>query len=233
MSGAAQNVVITGASRGIGFELTRQFLELGHCVVAGCRRPALSLELKDLKETFGEKLKILELDVQQDASVARFAQQIDFDYLDILVNNAGVSMDGERRSCDVSIDSLARTIDTNTMGPIRMTQALLPLLRKSQNPRIANISSQMGSIADNSSGGWLGYRMSKAALNMFTKTLAIDEKKMVALTIHPGWVQTQMGGERAPLSPKASAEGLIRVIRGATLKESGQFFNYSGKELPW
>jgi NAD(P)-dependent dehydrogenase (short-subunit alcohol dehydrogenase family) len=229
----ALNIVITGASRGIGYELTLQALELGHRVIAGCRKPSQSLELRALLETHPEKLKIHELDVQEHKSVAKFAAAIGNEPVDILINNAGVYLDGESAWSELKPELLQETLLTNSIGPVRMSQALLPLLKKSKQPRVANITSLMGSLEDNSSGGSLAYRMSKTALNMFTKNLSLDEKELIVLSLHPGWVQTEMGGKRAPLAAKTSAEGLLRVIRGSTLKESGKFFSYNAKELPW
>jgi NAD(P)-dependent dehydrogenase (short-subunit alcohol dehydrogenase family) len=110
---------------------------------------------------------------------------------------------------------------------------LMPLLRKSKKPIVANMSSMMGSIADNSSGGYYSYRISKTALNMFTKTLSIEQRQWVVVSLHPGWVKTAMGGAEAPLSPQESGQKLFKLIMDLQLEQSGRFYDYSGRELPW
>ena len=225
-------VVVSGASRGIGLELTKLALELRHRVTAGCRQPKQALELRALAEIDPERLKIHALDVCDSGSVASFASALTI-RVDVLINNAGVYLDGSQTWASLSPELLLLTLTTNAVGPVRLTQALLPKLRESKVARVVNITSLMGSIADDSGGGSLAYRMSKTALNMFTKNLSLDERELIVLSLHPGWVQTEMGGARAPLAPRASAEGLWRVIQGATAKESGRFFSYAGKELAW
>ena len=219
MKSAKQIVVITGAARGIGLELTRQNLNQGHQVITGVRNPKEATDLQALQAKAGTQLTILELDVQTDESVRKFAAALKVDHVDVLINNAGIYLDTERDSTDVEAKNVLETLNINSVGPIRVTQALLPLLKKSSEPRVANISSQMGSIGDNSGGGSAAYRMSKAAVNMFTKTLAIDEKSVISLALHPGWVKTRMGGPQAPLE--------------ATASDSGKFLSYSGRDLPW
>jgi NAD(P)-dependent dehydrogenase (short-subunit alcohol dehydrogenase family) len=225
--------VITGANRGIGLELTRQALKAGNQVIVGVRRANLSLELKDLQDQFSGKLKIVDLDVQTDASAKKFAESVGHDHVDVLVNNAGVYFKDDGKVSTVSPARVLETFNTNAVGALRVTQALLPLLKRSKSAKVANITSQMGSIADNSSGTALAYRMSKAAMNMFTKNLAQEEHAITVLSLHPGWVQTSMGGAGAPLAPTASAEGLLKVIENSSREASGKFFTYSGKELPW
>ena len=233
MKSAKQIVIITGAARGIGLELTRQNLAQGHQVIVGVREPKEATDLQALQSKTGTQLTILELDVQSDESVRKFASALKVDHIDVLINNAGVYIDSAQDSTDVAAKSVLETLNINSVGPIRVAQALLPLLKKSSEPRIANISSQMGSIGDNSGGGSVAYRMSKAAVNMFTKTLAIDEKSVISLALHPGWVKTRMGGAQAPLEATASAEGLLNVILGAKSSDSGKFLSYSGRDLPW
>ena len=225
--------VITGASRGIGLELVTQVLAQKHKVIAGVRNPAAAKELAELAKTHEGSLRVLRLDVKSASSVAEFKQAIGDETVDFLINNAGVLSDQDDVSAEIDPNVVADTFDTNTLGPIRVTQALLPNLRKAANPVIGHVSSQMGSIADNGSGGHVAYRISKTALNMFAKTLALDEPKIVTLTLHPGWVKTRMGGSGATLDTRSSAQGLLNLINSAKKPMSGRFFNYSGKELPW
>jgi len=229
-------VVITGAARGIGLELVKQCLAREARVVAGVRTPEKAKELRALADAHPGRLSVLTLDVSNDEGVGGFATQLrakGIDRVDVLINNAGIYIDGDQTIENLETETLMETLNTNSVGPMRVTQALLPLLRESKQARIATISSLMGSIADNSGGGSYAYRMSKAAVNMFVKTFAIEERDMIALTLHPGWVKTEMGGPRAPLSADKSAEGLITVIETATPGDSGKFFNHAGRELPW
>ena len=116
---------------------------------------------------------------------------------------------------------------------MRVTRAFLPHLRQSAQPKLIHITSLMGSIADNESGGYYGYRMSKAALNMFNKSFAIDYPEVISLVVHPGWVKTDMGGPQAPLPPEIAVRGILSVVNRATTKQTGKFFDYEGNELPW
>jgi NAD(P)-dependent dehydrogenase (short-subunit alcohol dehydrogenase family) len=225
-------VVISGANRGIGLELTRGCLERGHQVIAGTRHPAKSEELRELAGKFDGQLRVLELDISSDGSVESFSSQIDVDHVDVLINNAGIYMKGDGPADRVDVDIVTQTFATNVGGTIRLTQALLPLVRKAKGGRVANISSQMGSIDDNSSGSSLAYRISKTAVNMFTKTLACDEKNVKVMSLHPGWVKTEMGGAGATLEPRDSAAGLLKVIFGQEA-QSGSFHNYDGATLAW
>lgn len=225
--------VLSGANRGIGLELTRQLLAEGHFVYAGVRDPEKARDLASLCERHPGKLEIHPLDIGSDASVTSFAARIGTDTIDTLINNAGVYLDSDYDSTDVPAEQVVRSLDINAVGPLRLTQALLEKLMKAKVPRVANITSLMGSIGDNQGGSSVGYRMSKAALNMFTKTLALDEPKVITLSLHPGWVKTDMGGANAPVEKPASASGLLKVIRSAKKDSSGHFYNYDGRELPW
>lgn len=231
---SGQIYVISGASRGIGLAMTKQLLKQGHTVVAGVRRPDQAKALHELRAQFGsEKLYVEELDVRSGRSVTAFSEKIPFSHIDVLINNAGVLIDSEYNLETLPDAVMLNSLDTNAVGPIRLTQTLLPRLRKSKAPRVANITSQMGSITDNSSGGYYAYRMSKAALNMFTKSLSLDEPQMVVLSLHPGWVQTEMGGAGATITAETSAQGLLALIQDSNLAKSGQFMNYQGEELLW
>jgi NAD(P)-dependent dehydrogenase (short-subunit alcohol dehydrogenase family) len=229
-------IVITGAARGIGLELVKQCLAREARVVAGVRTPEKAKDLRALADANPGRLTLLPLDVSTDEGVEGFVSRLrseGLDRVDVLINNAGIYIDGDATLESLGTKTLIETLNTNSVGPMRVTRALLPLLRESKQARIATISSLMGSIADNSGGGSYAYRMSKAAVNMFVKTLSIEERDMIALTLHPGWVKTEMGGPRAPLAADKSAEGLITVIETATPGDSGKFFNHAGRELPW
>ena len=239
VSSDSQVIVISGANRGIGLELARQALARGHHVIAGARNPKESRGLQELRDSHpssAARVHVLELDITSEDNIGRFVRElknIGVDHIDVLINNAGVYSDDDGRATEVIPLVVLQTFETNAVGPIRLTQALLPFLRRSRQPRIANTASLMGSITDNSSGGSLAYRMSKTAVNMFTKTLAIEEPGLAVIALHPGWVKTDMGGANAPVSVSESAEGLLNIILRAKPTESGKFFNYDGRELPW
>jgi NAD(P)-dependent dehydrogenase (short-subunit alcohol dehydrogenase family) len=220
-------VVITGTSRGIGLELARQYAADGWRVHACARRPGKAAGLKAVR---GD-IELHELDVTDNAQIAALVRSLDGEAIDLLVNNAGVGGDDE------ATDPAAwlQVFRVNSIAPVRMLEALLPNLLKSKDPRVLNLTSRMGSIADNSSGGSYAYRSSKAALNAAMKSLAIDfkPKGIIIAVMHPGWVQTDMGGAGAPVTPNASAEGLRRVIARLKPADSGGFFNYDGSALPW
>lgn len=220
-------VLITGTNRGIGLELARQYAADGWRVHACARKLAKTTALKALR---GE-IKLHELDVADEAQIAGLARSLAGEPIDLLVNNAGVG------GSDEATDPQAwlAVFRVNSIAPVRILQALLPNLQRSKNTRVLNLTSRMGSIADNSSGGSYAYRSSKAALNAAMKSLAIDlkSKGITIAVMHPGWVKTDMGGPGAPVTPKASAEGLRRVIAALQPSDSGAFLNYDGAKLPW
>jgi NAD(P)-dependent dehydrogenase (short-subunit alcohol dehydrogenase family) len=225
-------IVITGANRGIGLELTRQYLEGGQEVVAAVRSPEKAKELQALKERH-PKLTVLACDVSDEQSVRRAAGQVPGP-VDVLINNAGVM--GHYASLEeLDLEDAAQTFSANALGPVRVTRALLPQLRQSQVKKVMNITSGMGSIGDNRSGGAYAYRMSKAALNMATRSMAVDLKDdgILVAVINPGWVKTDMGGAGAPTAVKDSVAGIRAQVEGLTAAKSGEFLDFSGKRWEW
>ncbi|MFP2929741.1 SDR family oxidoreductase [Pyxidicoccus sp. 3LG] len=226
--------VITGASRGIGLEFVQQLLRRGDTVEAGVRSPEGARRLEPLARESGNRLRIHALDVESDASIRSFAADVCASPVDVLINNAGVP----GLWCalaDVDYADMARTFAINAMGPLRVTSALLPALRRGAARKVAHVSSNMGSVANNTEGGAYAYRMSKTALNMGVRTLANDLRAegFVTVALHPGWVQTDMGGPQAPLPAQDSVRGLLRIIDGMGPEHSGRFLDYQGAELPW
>ncbi len=223
------NIAITGASKGIGLELTRLALTDGHIVCAIARTANQSVELKKLAAVFNKKLLILDADVTDSTTAPRILNAIiEWGTLDMLVNNAGIleKEDSEK--------SLMRSFQVNSIAPFLLTTALLPKLKAGARPVVIQITSRMGSIADTSSSGHCGYRASKAALNMFNKSIAVENPWLTAIVVHPGWVQTDMGGAGAPVKPADSARGIWNVIEKAKKNSlSGKFFDYKGENLPW
>jgi NAD(P)-dependent dehydrogenase (short-subunit alcohol dehydrogenase family) len=226
--------VITGASRGIGLEMTRQALKAGHRISALVRNPGRSEKLQALSREYPETLKIHEVDVLKSASIEAFAKTLGkAEPIDVLINNAGILPEGGNSFEEIRMQALEECIAVNSIAPARVTQILFPWIKKSGSPKLINITSLMGSIADNESGHSYAYRMSKTALNMLTKTIAVDYPQLIAFVIHPGWVKTDMGGPQAPTSVDESARGILKKVAEARHEDSGRFFDFSGEELPW
>ncbi|OJT23981.1 SDR family oxidoreductase [Archangium sp. Cb G35] len=226
---------ITGASRGLGLEFVRQLLNRGDTIEAGVRSPSEARQLQELVRGAEGRLRLHALDISDPKSVDAFAATVgQGEALDVLINNAGVyGKDGALTELDY--ESMASTFAVNTLGPLRLTAALLPALRRGSARRIIHITSQMGSIGDNGMGGSYGYRISKAAMNMAMRNMHVDlhGEGFVTISLHPGWVQTDMGGPNAPLLPEASVRGMINVIDRLKAEDGGRFFSYEGQELPW
>lgn len=214
-------VLITGANRGIGLELARQYAADGWTVIATVREQ--NPELSELG------VEVSQLDMRDFDAVVRFAQAIDA--LDLLIANAGTYGPRNPSTADDAA-AWAETFAVNTIAPFLLAKSVLPAVERSRGKLIA-ISTKMGSIADNSSGGFVAYRSSKSALNSAWKSLGVDNPTVVCAVLHPGWVQTRMGGASAPLSPEDSVAGLRRVIHGLGSDQSGGFFAYDGAEIPW
>jgi len=228
-----RTVLITGANRGLGLEFARQYNAAGWQVIATARQPDAASDLKAL----GERVRIAPLDVTKPESVAALAASLGKQPIDLLINNAGqgVGLDRGRPLSDVDLKEFARILDVNTMGPVRVTQALMPNLRAGQGKMIVGISSGLGSISGNDEGGFYGYRESKAALGMFLRSLAAELKKegFICVAIIPGWVKTDMGGPDAPLTPEESVAGMRKVLDGLKPENTGQFWSYKGTQVPW
>ncbi|RLQ21441.1 SDR family NAD(P)-dependent oxidoreductase [Seongchinamella sediminis] len=221
-------VLVTGANRGIGLELARQLTEQGHQVIGTARKPAEASELKALGA------KVMQLDVTDPESVAALAADMDDQPIDLLINNAGTGGQAPGSFEDTDFERVKLTFEVNSLGPMRVTQALLPNVLASVGKTVVHISSIMGSIASNQ-GGYYGYRASKAALNMFNSSLALElaDRGVTAVVLHPGWVQTRMGGSGADISVDVSVAGLLKVISSLGPGQSGRFYDYQGRELPW
>jgi len=221
-------VLITGANRGLGFELARQYTEAGWQVIGTARRPDSATDLRGLGEI------VLQLDVTDAHSVAQLASELDGQPIDLLINNAGIlpMMD---TLPEADIATVEKVLDVNVLGPMRVTQALLPNLLAGDRKTIVNMTSGLGSLTLNQSGRFYGYRESKAALNMFSKSLGIElrDQGFIVVAMNPGWVQTDMGGKDAPLTPEQSVSGIRSVIGDLTVEDTGTLRVYSGEREPW
>jgi len=224
----AREVLLTGANRGIGLEFARQLAARGDRVVATCRNPSAADALAALD------VQVETLDVADAASVASIGTLYADRPLDLLINNAGVGV-GHRPLGELDYQEMESFYRTNAIGPLMLAETLLPALRRGEERTIASLTSRVGSIHDNTSGGSYAYRASKAALNAITKSLSIDlgEEGFTCVVLHPGWVQTDMGGANAPLPTDQSVAGMLNVIEGLGQEDSGGFFDYTGEPLPW
>jgi NAD(P)-dependent dehydrogenase (short-subunit alcohol dehydrogenase family) len=225
-------VLITGANRGIGLEFVQQYSQDGWRVFACCRNPEKATELQALANTY-RNIQILPLDVANSAQINALALQLKDEKIDVLINNAGVYPDSAVG--DINTDYWLNAFKVNAMAPLKMAEAFTSHIAKSQLKKIATLSSKMGSIDDNTSGGSYIYRSSKVAANMVMKSLSIDLKPLgiSVVTLHPGWVLTEMGGPNALIDTKTSVSGLRRVIERLTLNTTGQFIAYDGKAINW
>ena len=224
----AHTVLITGANRGLGLEFARQYKEAGWQVIGTARKPGEADDLEALD------VQVVQLDVADQGSVDRMAAELMDQPIDLLINNAGI-FPRVGKIEEIDFDDYKRTLSVNTIGPVRVTRALLPNLRQGKLKIVAGLSSNLGSIAENERGNFYGYRESKAALNMFTKTLAAElgPEGFTCVVLTPGWVQTDMGGPNATLTPAESIAGMKAVLDKLTPADNGTFWSYDGSRMPW
>ena len=228
----SQTVFITGANRGIGLSLTELYLQQGAQVHATSRNLTESKELHALASRYST-LVLHELDVTDYQRVAQLASELPA--IDLLINNAGYYGPKGYGFGNTDIEEWRQVFEINTIAPLKLVESFYPLLQQGKAKKIACISSKVGSMTENTSGGGYIYRSSKAALNSVVKSLSNDltDEGFTVLALHPGWVRTEMGGPNALIDTQTSADGLAKVIEQSTQENSGQFINYDGTELPW
>ena len=231
----SKSALVTGAARGIGLELCRQLLGRGYTVIAAPRVGG-SAELAALIAEHPDQICEIPFDVSDPSEVELAVEAIGrrVESLDLLINNGAIyPKDGGLESAE--LDDIARALSVNAIGPLRVTRALLPLLRRGNEKRVLHITSLMGSIADNASGHSYAYRMSKAALNMANKNLSIELGRdgIFSMAIHPGWVRTRMGGASAPLELARAVGDVLANGLDSPRSESGTFKGPGGRTLPW
>jgi len=226
-------VVITGANRGIGLEFVKHYAQNSKRVIACCRSPENAANLQNLKAS-NNTIEIHTLDVCKPQHISALQTALNGQVIDLLINNAGIyGPKGVEETLDKTLWS--KVFEVNVMAPIQIARTLSKNLKLSPNPVVANISSKMGSLGDNNSGGATIYRSSKAALNAATKSFALDyfAYGIITVMLHPGWVQTDMGGKNALIDSRTSIKGMSRVLENHSMLQNAGFYNYDGTNIPW
>ncbi|MCJ8324513.1 MAG: SDR family oxidoreductase [Rhizobiales bacterium] len=234
MQKSPKNVIITGANRGIGLALTIQFAKAGYHVLATARKPLQAVKLIELADTDEHNISIFKVDVTNKMSVNNFAKTIIGMPIDILINNAGILDTYNSSIDDIDLVSFAEVLTVNTLSPIRLMRAVMPNLRLGNTKKVANISSFMGSFEGTSTGAH-AYRTSKAALNRSMQIFGLElaDEGFTVMNLHPGWVQTDMGGPQADIDVTTSATGLLKVIETTKAADAKHIIGYNGKTLSY
>jgi len=231
----SETVLVTGANRGIGLEFVRHYAVQGATVYACCRLPEAAGDLTHVAAGSEGRVHIQPLDVTNARHVANLAAVLGERPIDILINNAGTYGQDDAHFGNTDVAAWLQAFRINTIAPVKIAEALVENLARGERRVIANLSSKMGSIEDNGSGGSYVYRSSKAALNMCVKSMAIDlaPRGIKVVAFHPGWVLTDMGGPNAEIDTRSSVAGMSRVIEGLSAEDSGRFLEYDGSVIPW
>ncbi|GAC1660631.1 MAG: SDR family oxidoreductase [Candidatus Dormibacteraceae bacterium] len=227
------SVLVTGANRGLGLEFARQFAAERWEVFAACRDPQQAETLVELAKSAA--VRTVQMDVTAARSVRRAASAVGNATIDVLINSAGIMGKRQRAAEEMDYESWMEVLNVNTLGPLRVAEAFLDRVAASKRKLIVTITSGMGSLADNQSGGHIPYRSSKAAVNMVMRSLAVDlrPRGITCIVVNPGWVRTDMGGAGAPLTPAESVSALRRLIAKVGPRDTGKFFDYTGRKYPW
>ena len=228
------NVLITGANRGLGLGFVKSFLSKNVNIICTTRNIPGSKELLECKKKHPKNLEILELDLLGENSENILSDLLSDKPIDIFINNAGVGNSNQRFGVVSSLPWI-EVLKVNLIAPLTVTQSIIENIKKGSDKKIYFLSSQLGSIEDNKSGGMYIYRSSKTALNQVVKSLSVDLKPMgiTVISLHPGWVKTDMGGPNAPVSIDESIKGMMKVIDTTDIRNTGTFLNYDGQGLPW
>ena len=224
-------VLITGANRGLGLALAQHYAGNGWQVIAACRQSSARLNQLAQETT----VRIESLDVGDETSIDNLTRQLHDVSIDVLINNAGIYGLAPAPLSDIKAEDFMRCMQVNALGPLLLSRALAQNVGRSERRVITNISSRLGSIEANDWGAWYVYGTSKTALNRLTAQLAdtLSEKNITVIALHPGWVSTDMGTEKAPVTPAQSASGIYDVIDSLVFERSGSFYDYTGAPWPW
>ena len=225
-------VFITGANRGLGLEFVKEFSKIDYEVIATCRDPNSSSDLTTLAQS-SLKIQLHQLDVSNTKNIQDLSKHLKNKPIDILINNAGIYRSGSFNS--VNKDSWVESFITNTIGPYEVIEHFLPNVLQGREKNVISITSKMGSIDDNTSGGSYIYRSSKTALNSMMRSLTHDLKNhdIATMTLHPGWVRTDMGGPGGWIDVKESVSGMIDEILNLSIQNTGRYIDYDGKPIKW
>ena len=225
-------VLVTGANRGLGYEFVKQYSENKFDVFACCRNVNEAKKLKELAET-SNKIKVYELDVGNLKVIKSLSQQLKNEKIDVLINNAGIYRSSTVGN--INYDDWMESFKVNTIAPYQIVENFLEQIINSDLKKVVSITSKMGSIDDNTSGGSYIYRSSKTALNSMMRSLTHDLKNqgVATLTLHPGWVRTDMGGPGGWINSIESVQGMIKQIDKLTIDDSGKYLDYAGKTINW
>lgn len=228
-------LLITGANRGIGLEFVKQYTADGWHVLACCRAPAEAVELNAIAASSAGRVTLHALDVENFGAIDKLAYEIRALPLDLVINNAGIYPDRNGGFGHIDYNAWENAFRINTMATLKLAEAFVGHLELGEGKTIAALSSKMGSMAENTSGGNYLYRSSKAALNMVIKSLALDlaGNGIKAVVLHPGWVLTDMGGPNALITVTESVNGMRKILAGLTKADSGRFWGVNGAEVPW
>lgn len=229
-----KTVLVTGANKGIGYEVARQLAGKGFHVFIGARNREAGRKAAEKIAKDSGQVTFLEIDVADNASVTAAAREFAkvADHLDVLVNNAGIIVEGDNSILEISDELLRKTLETNTLGALRVTREFVPLLKKSKAPRVINVSSGGGQLTGGADGWSPGYCISKTALNGVTSQLATALPKFAVNSVCPGWVRTDMGGQGASRSVQEGADTIVWLAADAPQKLTGKFLR-DRKEIPW
>jgi NAD(P)-dependent dehydrogenase (short-subunit alcohol dehydrogenase family) len=237
MNASAQTILITGANRGIGLAVTKRYLEKGDEVLGACREPGKSETLAELVKLYPGQLKTLALDVNDEESVKAAAKSAApaSGRVDALINMAAIMPTYDIRLEKLDMNDMRQAFETNVLGPMRVTRAFLPLLRKSSRARVVNISTGVSQLSEKNNPNFYAYGSTKTALNMISRIMAFEfqPENITVISLDPGWVQTDMGGVNAPLKPEESSSGILKVVDGLKPSDSSFFFDYTGRKLNW
>lgn len=231
-----KTILITGANRGIGLELTKQYAMNNWRVLACSRQPEKSTALNNLAAEYPAQITIYVLDVANHEQIDQLSQELSNETIDLLLNNAGIYPSSARDDFgNTNYDAWAKAFHVNSMAPLKMAESFISQVSRSDLKTIATITSKMGSIGDNQRGGSYVYRSSKAAVNIVVKSLAVDLKSIgiTAVLLHPGWVRTDMGGPNGLISTEESVTGMRQVLDNLTPADSGKFYAFDGQIIPW
>ena len=227
-------VLITGVNRGIGLELLRQYAEAGWTVLGTCRDIASALDATAIAAEY-ESVTLYTLDVSETSAVEDLSKQLSGTAIDVLILNAGIMSEQSSTLGELEAADFLRVLEVNVVAPAICAQAFTPHVQASQRKIMIGLGSFLGSVACNTDGGLYSYRASKSGIHNVMRSLSIDlrDSGVIALPLHPGWVQTDMGGEGATITTEECVTGIRSLIEGLTLRDSGKLLTYSGEELPW